>query len=80
MTLEFSILKEDKTCRARLGLLQTTHGIVETPIFMPVATQATVKTMTPEEVRQVGGRLILSNTYHLYLRPGHELIREAGGA
>jgi len=53
--------------------------VVETPVFMPVGTQATVKTMTPEEVREAGGRLILSNTYHLYLRPGHELIREAGG-
>ena len=57
----------------------TPHGTVETPVFMPVGTQATVKTMTPEEVYEVGGRLILSNTYHLYLRPGFELIREAGG-
>lgn len=79
MTIEFSILHEDKASRARIGLLQTAHGTVETPIFMPVATQASVKTMTPEEVRQVGGRIILSNTYHLYLRPGHELIREGGG-
>lgn len=64
---------------ARRGELKTPHGVVETPIFMPVGTQATVKTMTPEEVRDVGGRLILSNTYHLYLRPGHRLVAEAGG-
>ncbi|MDD4237965.1 MAG: tRNA guanosine(34) transglycosylase Tgt [Desulfotomaculaceae bacterium] len=79
MALDFSVIQQDKSCRARLGLLHTTHGTVETPIFMPVGTQAAVKTMTPEEVKEVGGRLILSNTYHLYLRPGHELIREAGG-
>lgn len=79
MALNFSVHQQDKTCRARLGQLHTTHGTVETPIFMPVGTQAAVKTMTPEEVREIGGRLILSNTYHLYLRPGHELIREAGG-
>lgn len=79
MTIKFSLLQKDTSCKARLGLLHTPHGTVETPIFMPVGTQAAVKTMTPEEVKEVGGRLILSNTYHLYLRPGHELIREAGG-
>ena len=62
-----------------MGLLETPHGRVETPVFMPVGTQATVKTMTPEEVRDVGGRIVLCNTYHLYLRPGHELIEKAGG-
>lgn len=71
--------KQDTRTKARLGRLSTHHGEVETPIFMPVGTQATVKTMTPEEIREVGGRLILSNTYHLYLRPGHDLIAEAGG-
>lgn len=79
MGFNFSVLQTDNQTRARLGLLETTHGAVQTPVFMPVGTQATVKTMTPEEVKAVGGRLILSNTYHLYLRPGHELIREAGG-
>lgn len=79
MPVKITIEKEEKHTRARLGKLSTPHGEVETPIFMPVGTQATVKTMTPEEVREVGGRLILSNTYHLYLRPGHELVREAGG-
>lgn len=75
----FETLKQDTRTRARLGLLHTPHGKVETPIFMPVGTQATVKTMTPDEVWKVGGRLVLSNTYHLYLRPGHELVQEAGG-
>lgn len=79
MPVKITIEKEEKYTRARLGKLHTPHGAVETPIFMPVGTQATVKTMTPEEVKEVGGRLILSNTYHLYLRPGHELIQEAGG-
>ncbi|MBE3581195.1 MAG: tRNA guanosine(34) transglycosylase Tgt [Thermoanaerobacteraceae bacterium] len=75
----FEVLKEDKTFGARLGRLVTPHGIVHTPVFMPVGTQATVKTMTPEEVVELGAEIILSNTYHLYLRPGAEIIREAGG-
>ncbi len=79
MAVSFTVTKKDTTSGARLGLLQTPHGTVETPVFMPVGTQATVKAMTPEEVRNVGGRIILSNTYHLYLRPGQEIIREAGG-
>ncbi|MEG6522183.1 tRNA guanosine(34) transglycosylase Tgt [Desulfotomaculum sp. 1211_IL3151] len=79
MPVKIEIKKKEKHTRARLGELTTPHGVVETPIFMPVGTQATVKTMTPEEVKQTGGRLILSNTYHLYLRPGHDLIKEAGG-
>jgi len=73
------IIKEDSRTRARLGKLHTPHGIVDTPVFMPVGTQATVKTMTPEEVWDGGARIILSNTYHLFLRPGPELIRAAGG-
>lgn len=71
-----------KTCAqtgARLGRLHTPHGIIETPIFMPVGTQATVKSMTPEELKEIESQIILSNTYHLYLRPGHELIKKAGG-
>ncbi|MCG9969825.1 tRNA guanosine(34) transglycosylase Tgt [Pelotomaculum terephthalicicum JT] len=79
MAVSFTVTNRQKNGRARLGLLHTPHGTVETPVFMPVGTQATVKTMTPEEVCDVGGRLILSNTYHLYLRPGQELVREAGG-
>jgi len=75
----FEVLKEEKTFGARLGRLLTPHGVVHTPVFMPVGTQATVKTMTPEEVEELGAEIILSNTYHLYLRPGAEIIREAGG-
>src|SRR5690606_25173733 len=59
--------------------IKTPHGVIETPVFMPVGTQATVKAMTPEEVRDLGAQIILSNTYHLYLKPGHKLIEEAGG-
>ena len=79
MTINFELLKESKDSMARLGRLHTPHGIIETPVFMPVGTRATVKAMTPEEVKDLGAQIILSNTYHLYLKPGHELIREAGG-
>lgn len=71
-----------KTCKqtgARLGIVHTPHGSFETPAFMPVGTQATVKTMSPEELKAMGAGIILSNTYHLWLRPGHEIIKEAGG-
>ncbi|MCT8139533.1 tRNA guanosine(34) transglycosylase Tgt [Anaerobacillus sp. CMMVII] len=71
-----------KTCRqsgARLGKVHTPHGTFETPIFMPVGTLATVKTMSPEELKEIGSQIILSNTYHLWLRPGHDIIKEAGG-
>ncbi|MDR3288535.1 MAG: tRNA guanosine(34) transglycosylase Tgt [Peptococcaceae bacterium] len=73
------IIKEDPHSQARLGKLHTPHGVVDTPVFMPVGTQATVKTLTPEEIKESGAGLILGNTYHLFLRPGHELIKEAGG-
>ena len=79
MTFKFELIKEDKYTKARLGRFHTPHGTVETPVFMPVGTRATVKAMTPEEVKDLGAQIILSNTYHLYLRPGHELIRDAGG-
>lgn len=71
-----------KTCKqtgARLGIVHTPHGSFETPAFMPVGTMATVKTLSPEELKEMGAGIILSNTYHLWLRPGHEIIREAGG-
>lgn len=64
---------------ARRGRLSTPHAVIETPVFMPVGTQATVKTLSPEEVMQTGASIILSNTYHLHLRPGEEIVREAGG-
>ncbi len=79
MAVEFHL---EKTCRqtgARLGLLTTAHGSFHTPIFMPVGTQATVKTLTPAQLHELGAEIILSNTYHLYLRPGHALVAKAGG-
>lgn len=77
--VRLEVLKEDTRTKARLGKLHTPHGVFDTPVFMPVGTQATVKTMTPEELKDTGSGIILSNTYHLFLRPGQELIREAGG-
>ena len=68
-----------KTSRARAGVFHTPHGDLETPVFAPVGTQATVKTLTPAQLDELGASLILSNTYHLYLRPGDELVRELGG-
>ncbi|MFC5603984.1 tRNA guanosine(34) transglycosylase Tgt [Sporosarcina koreensis] len=71
-----------KTCKqtgARLGIVHTPHGSFETPAFMPVGTQATVKTMSPEELKEMGAGIILGNTYHLWLRPGNDVIKEAGG-
>lgn len=62
-----------------MGRLYTPHGEVSTPVFMPVGTQASVKAMTPEELEELGAEIILANTYHLYLRPGHDLVQEAGG-
>ena len=77
--MKFEILAEDKATHARAGLLQTPHGVIETPIFMPVGTGGTVKGMTQDDLDALGVQILLGNTYHLYLRPGHELIREAGG-
>ena len=76
---KFEVHKQDARTRARLGTLHLTHGDVQTPIFMPVGTQATVKTMSPDELKDIGTQIMLSNTYHLFLRPGHELIRDMGG-
>jgi len=75
----FELIKQDARTKARRGRLHTPHGSIETPVFMPVGTAATVKAMRPEEIKAMGAQIILSNTYHLYLRPGHELIKEAGG-
>lgn len=77
--MHFSFELEKRSGGARAGTLQTPHGKIQTPVFMPVGTQATVKAMTGAQVEEVGAQIILANTYHLYLRPGHELIREAGG-
>ncbi len=75
----YELLHKDKTTGARRGIVHTPHGDIQTPVFMPVGTQATVKSMTPEELKEIGAQIILSNTYHLYLRPGHDIVKEAGG-
>jgi queuine tRNA-ribosyltransferase len=75
----FKTTFQSPTGRERTGLLTTAHGTVKTPVFMPVGTQATVKGLTPEQVADIGFEIILSNTYHLYLQPGDEVIRDAGG-
>jgi queuine tRNA-ribosyltransferase len=69
----------DRDGEARAGILQTPRGSVETPVFMPVGTKGTVKGLTPDDLREVGAGIVLGNTYHLYLRPGSDLVREAGG-
>ncbi|MDA8441693.1 MAG: tRNA guanosine(34) transglycosylase Tgt [Peptococcaceae bacterium] len=79
MAVSIEILQTSSQTKARLGKLHTPHGVIDTPVFMPVGTQATVKAMTPEELQAMGAGIILSNTYHLFLRPGHELIAASGG-
>jgi queuine tRNA-ribosyltransferase len=78
MDFSFEVLKSDPT-GARLGRLTTPHGVIETPAFMPVGTAATVKALTQDALEELGANIILANTYHLYLRPGHELIHKLGG-
>lgn len=75
----YELLTEDTRGKARRGRLHTPHGTFETPMFMPVGTQATVKTLSPEELYEMGSQVILANTYHLFLRPGSGLIQRAGG-
>ncbi|MGI6638649.1 MAG: tRNA guanosine(34) transglycosylase Tgt [Desulfobulbus sp.] len=75
----FTKTYQSSQCHARCGTLTTLHGVIETPVFMPVGTQATVKGMTPETLEELGAQIILGNTYHLYIRPGHELIHQLGG-
>jgi queuine tRNA-ribosyltransferase len=77
--VRYELIKTCKQSGARLGRLHTPHGSYDTPLFMPVGTQATVKGMSPDELKEIGAGIILSNTYHLFLRPGSELIRDAGG-
>lgn len=76
---KYELIHECKQSGARLGVFHTPHGDIETPVFMPVGTQATVKTMTPEEVASTGAQILLSNTYHLWMRPGPDIVEEAGG-
>lgn len=77
--VSFELKKTCKETKARRGVVKTPHGNIETPVFMPVGTKATVKAMRPEDLKTMGAEIILSNTYHLFLRPGHNLIKEAGG-
>jgi len=79
MALRFTICAKDSTTHARAGLISTARGDIHTPAFMPVGTQATVKSLTPEDLVELGTEIILGNTYHLYLRPGHETIERLGG-
>ncbi|KAA0258681.1 tRNA guanosine(34) transglycosylase Tgt [Deferribacter autotrophicus] len=75
----FTLVKKDKKTKARLGFFETLHGKVETPIFMPVGTAGSVKTVTPDELKDVGAQIILGNTYHLHLRPGEDVVNHFGG-
>jgi queuine tRNA-ribosyltransferase len=77
--IQFDVVATDLASRARRGLLRTRRGVIETPAFMPVGTQATVKTLEPAEVAAVGAQIVLANTYHLMLRPGADVIQRAGG-
>ena len=77
--MEFRVLKSSGECRARLGEIKTPHGVFETPVFMPVGTQGSVKAVSPEDLKHAGVEIILANTYHLYLRPGHAVIKSLGG-
>lgn len=75
----FELLHQDKYSHARVGIIQTDHGAIETPVFMPVGTQATVKTLDSQDLETINAQIILGNTYHLHLRPGEDLISEVGG-
>lgn len=77
--MRFELLTTDPKTRARRGRLHTAHGVIETPVFMPVGTQATVKAMTPEQLRDLQVEILLCNSYHLFLRPGHETVARLGG-
>ena len=79
MAIKFEVVARDAGTRARAARLHTPHGVVETPAFMPVGTAGTVKGMTQEQLEALGVEMLLANTYHLYLRPGPEVVREMGG-
>jgi len=79
MKIKYELIKQEKNSQARLGKIKTNYGTFDTPMFMPVGTQATVKTLSPEELKEVSSGIILSNTYHLWLRPGEEIVNAAGG-
>jgi queuine tRNA-ribosyltransferase/7-cyano-7-deazaguanine tRNA-ribosyltransferase len=77
--INFKIQKKSKKSKARIGILKTPHGEVETPTLVPVATQAVIKTLTSEEIKQVKGQMIIANTFHLHLRPGEDIVKKMGG-
>ncbi len=77
--ITYELIHECKQTGARRGIIHTPHGDIQTPVFMPVGTQATVKSLSPEELKDVNAQIILANTYHLFLRPGHKLVEKAGG-
>ncbi len=79
MDIDFRVLHHDPTSKGRTGRFTTTRGVIQTPVFMPVGTQATVKTLDPDELSDIGFQIALANTYHLFLRPGHNVIGELGG-
>ena len=75
----FETIKQDNETGARAGILHTPHGDIETPVYMPVGTQATVKGVYPRDLKEAGSQIILANTYHLFMRPGDEIVKNAGG-
>lgn len=77
--MHFEIIKKDRDTQARRGILHTTHGIVHTPVFMPVATRGAIRALTIRDIEEIGFEIILSNTYHMYIRPGIELLKDVGG-
>src|SRR3989344_8903277 len=77
--MNFKILKKSKLSNARLGVIETAHGVIETPSLIPVATQAVVKTLTSQEVEQTKSQALISNTFHLHLKPGEKVLDKAGG-
>ena len=79
MVIKYELIKKDKQTNARLGRITTPHGTFETPVFMAVGTQGTVKTLVKEELHEIGSQIILGNTYHLWCQPGNDIVREAGG-
>ena len=79
MDFSFEVSQKDKKTRARAGKIITPHGTIETPAFSPVATRASVRTLSPDDIKNCGSQVVLGNTYHLYLRPGVDTIRKMGG-
>ena len=79
MKIKYYLKKKEKNTKARLGKIETNYGTYDTPMFMPVGTRATIKGLTPEQVKECGSGIVLANTYHLWLRPGEDIVKKAGG-